>query len=129
MTAGSDEDRAREQARESVESGFLSEVADRIGSNARVSAVFGDPVEHDGVTVIPVAKAAWGVGGGGGGSEEGEGFGAGGGMKVRPHGYIELSGGRARYRPLRRPLVGVLAALGAAAAGAGAAAFVARLRG
>ena len=45
---------------------FLERLAERIGINARASTVFADPVEKDGVTVIPVAKARWGIGGGAG---------------------------------------------------------------
>jgi uncharacterized spore protein YtfJ len=42
-------------------------LAEKIGSSARATAVFGEAVEHDGVIVIPVAKARWGFGGGDGG--------------------------------------------------------------
>ncbi len=42
-------------------------LAEKIGSSARATAVFGEAVERDGVTVIPVAKARWGFGGGDGG--------------------------------------------------------------
>ncbi len=120
------EERARSEAKQSVEKGeFISALADRIGSAAGVSAVFGEPVERDGVTVIPVARVSWGFGGGGGGEGEEEGHGGGGGASARPHGFIEIEDGRARYRPIRTPLrlgalvltvvaaVGVLAALAA----------------
>ena len=42
-------------------------LAEKIGSSARATAVFGEAVERDGVIVIPVAKARWGFGGGDGG--------------------------------------------------------------
>lgn len=42
-------------------------LAGKIGSSARATAVFGEAVERDGITVIPVAKARWGFGGGDGG--------------------------------------------------------------
>lgn len=46
--------------------GFVERIADRIGAHATVKAVFGDPIERDGITVIPVAKVRWGFGGGAG---------------------------------------------------------------
>src|SRR5260221_14178155 len=33
---------------------FLERLANRVGINSKVSTVFGDPVERDGITVIPV---------------------------------------------------------------------------
>lgn len=117
------EDQARAEARESIErGGFISELADRIGSAAGAKAVFGDPVERDGVTVIPVAKVSWGFGGGGGGEGKDEGHGGGGGASAGPQGFIEIEGGRARYRPIRNPLrfgaliVATVALIGASAA-------------
>lgn len=124
------EKRARAEARESIEKGdFVAELADRIGAAAGVKAVFGEPVERDGVTVIPVAKASWGFGGGGGGEGTDEGHGGGGGASARPHGFIEIEGGRATYRPIRHPLrSGVLALLAVAALGAVAAIVAPRCR-
>lgn len=46
--------------------GFVERIAERIGAHATVKAVFGDPIERDGITVIPVAKVRWGFGGGAG---------------------------------------------------------------
>jgi uncharacterized spore protein YtfJ len=57
------------------------------------------------VTVIPIAKARWGFGGGTGRQKEGEeGAGGGGGLLVAPVGYIELSKGKSRYRPIVNPM-------------------------
>ncbi len=121
------EEEVRAGAREQVESGgFVSAVAERIGSAAGVAAVFGEPVERDGVTVIPVARASWGAGGGGGGEGEDEGYGAGGGAIAAPHGFIEIGGGKARYRRVRSPLRSALLLLGALLAGAGATVLVQR---
>ena len=44
----------------------FSRLAERLGASASASSVFGEPVERDGVTVIPVARVRWGVGGGSG---------------------------------------------------------------
>lgn len=117
----SSEDEVRAEAREQVESGDLAAaVAERIGSAAGVAAVFGDPVERDGVTVIPVARSCWGAGGGGGDKDD-EGYGAGGGAMTAPHGFIEIGGGKVRYRRIGSPLRKLPLLLAAALAGAGAA--------
>ncbi len=92
--------------RSSASGTFLERLANRVGFNAKASVVFADPVERDGVTVIPVAKARWGFGGGAGSgrdadeSRAGEGSGGGGGVMVSPVGYIELKDGNARFRPI-----------------------------
>ncbi len=70
----------------------------RLGDSARAANVFGEPVERDGVTVIPVATARWGMGGGA--QKRIAGMGAGGGATVTPTGYIEIRNGTTRFRPL-----------------------------
>ncbi len=118
------EERARSEARETIEKGgFVSGLAERIGSAAGVKAVFGEPVERDGATVIPVAKVSWAFGGGGGGEGEDEGHGGGGGAIAGPHGFIEIEGGRARYRPIRSPIRSGLTVMAAVAALGGLAAL------
>ena len=57
--------------------GFVERIADRIGAQATVRAVFGEPIERDGITIIPVAKVRWGFGGGSGGGPFGTRPGAG----------------------------------------------------
>jgi uncharacterized spore protein YtfJ len=92
---------------------FLTELIDRItlGTNARM--IYGDPVERDGVTVIPVGKVRWGLGGGEGGDATGDGgSGGGGGITVSPIGFIEIKNGLARFRPIFDPalIVQIIAA-------------------
>lgn len=70
---------------------------ERLGGVANAEAVFGAPVERDGITVIPVAKVRWGAGGGGGGDGADGGSGGGGGLQAAPAGYIEINGGQARF--------------------------------
>lgn len=112
------EEEARAEARDQVEDGdFVSAIMERIGSSASVNAVFGEAVEREGVTVIPVARVRWGGGGGGGGEGADEGYGGGGGASAAPHGYIELKGGEARYRRVRPPRRALLLALVVALAG------------
>lgn len=102
-------DRAVREAEESMHRAFHDVpglLADRVGSRAGSTAVFGSPVERDGVTVIPVAKVSWGFGGGGGGGADakGQGTGGGGGAIASPAGYIEIAGGAAEYRRIGSPL-------------------------
>ncbi|HTQ80844.1 MAG TPA: spore germination protein GerW family protein [Thermoanaerobaculia bacterium] len=80
-------------------------LAEKLGGTARASAVFGEPVQHRGVTVIPVARARWGVGGGGGHKpgKDRQGAGGGGGAIVSPVGFIEIRESGARYRPILDP--------------------------
>jgi uncharacterized spore protein YtfJ len=70
--------------------------------------VFGDPVQVDGVTVLPVAR----VGGGGGGGQRGEHSnesGVGFGLGVQPAGVFVIRDGDAKWRPaldLNRVILG-----------------------
>jgi uncharacterized spore protein YtfJ len=61
-----------------------------------VRRVFGDPVEQDGVTLVPVAHVRGG--GGGGGDSEGNG-GGGFGLSARPVGAYVIRDGDVRWRP------------------------------
>lgn len=87
---------------------FIGSMAEKLGAVARAATVFGEPVERDGITVIPVAKARWGFGGGagqrkdesGGGKQE-DGAGGGGGVQVTPIGFIEIKNHEANFRPIR----------------------------
>jgi uncharacterized spore protein YtfJ len=69
-----------------------------------VGRCYGDPVELDGVTVIPVARVSGGAGGGGGeGTDENEvgggGFGTGFGLRVNPIGVYEVRNGSVVWKP------------------------------
>lgn len=87
---------------------FISTMAEKLGAVARAATVFGEPVERDGITVIPVAKARWGFGGGagqrkdeGGDGKQEDGAGGGGGVQVSPVGFIEIKNTQANFRPIR----------------------------
>ena len=83
---------------------LLSMLAERIPARLGASAVYGAPVERDGVTVVPVATARFGIGAGGGSDDEGQqGEGGGGGGMTTPVGYIELKEGRSRFVPIVHP--------------------------
>ncbi|HEX3555851.1 MAG TPA: spore germination protein GerW family protein [Thermoanaerobaculia bacterium] len=96
-----------EEELESAGAGTLFErLAEKLGVAARASTVFGEAVERDGMTVIPVARARWGLGGGGGKhgiAGRREGLGGGGGVIVQPVGFIEMSNGESRFRPIVTP--------------------------
>jgi hypothetical protein len=85
---------------------FLDRLTDELAGS--VCSVFGAAVERDGVTVIPVAKARWGLGGGSGAKRSGEqgrapNVGGGGAAIVKPMGFVEMAGGRTRFRPILDP--------------------------
>jgi uncharacterized spore protein YtfJ len=80
---------------------FIGGLAEKLGARVRAATIFADPVERDGVTVIPVAKARWGFGGGTGRRKEEEGGGGGGGALVSPVGFIVLKNGDAEFRRIR----------------------------
>jgi uncharacterized spore protein YtfJ len=80
---------------------FISSIAEKLGAATRAATIFGDPVERDGITVIPVARARWGFGGGAGSRKDEDGAGGGGGAQVTPVGFIELKNGAAEFRPIR----------------------------
>ena len=80
---------------------FMETMAEKLGAVARASTVFSEPIEREGITVIPVAKARWGFGGGIGHRKEADGAGGGGGVQVMPVGFIEIKNGQAEFRPIR----------------------------
>jgi uncharacterized spore protein YtfJ len=114
--------------------GFVERMAERVGGKASVRAVFGDPIERDGITIIPVAKVRWGFGGGAGsgpiavgpgrpgetspfsdptdptgaadasGAQSGSGSGGGGGVAADPVGYLEIGPNGATFHPIMSPM-------------------------
>jgi uncharacterized spore protein YtfJ len=123
------------KAREAGDGGrvddFIERMAERVGSKASVRAVFGDPIERGGFTVIPVAKVRWGFGGGAGsgpvavgpgrpgtsalpnasdapsGGPEAtisSGTGGGGGVTADPIGWLELGPDGATFQPIASPV-------------------------
>lgn len=122
--------------------GFVERMAERVGGKASVRSVFGDPIERDGFTIIPVARVRWGFGGGAGGpiavgpgrtsgspfsdaaAGAGDGPGAsagnggGGGVTADPVGYLEIGPDGATFIAIGspRPSPGLVLAAGATAA-------------
>jgi uncharacterized spore protein YtfJ len=69
-----------------------------VGSQEALSArrVFGEPIQVDGMTVIPAASVR---GGGGGGGKNGSEGGVGYGLNARPAGVFALKDGKVEWRP------------------------------
>jgi uncharacterized spore protein YtfJ len=61
-----------------------------------VKRVYGDPIERDGVLVIPAAAVR---GGGGGGSDERQNGGGGFGLQARPVGAYVIRNGEVEWEP------------------------------
>ncbi|HEU4942562.1 MAG TPA: hypothetical protein VFT18_04805 [Gaiellaceae bacterium] len=60
------------------------------------SRVYGDPIEHEGVTVVPAATVAGGGGGGGDGEQNG---GGGFGLRAKPAGAYVIRGQEVTWVP------------------------------
>ncbi|HEY7984878.1 MAG TPA: spore germination protein GerW family protein [Ktedonobacterales bacterium] len=106
-------------------SGYGAQAANQtieaIARAARPDVVFGQPIEREGVTIIPCAEIMMGMGMGGGGGtspatgkaepSEGQGIGAGGGMQGRPVAAIVIAQGTVRIEPIVDATKVALAAL------------------
>lgn len=102
------------------DSSFVERLAATIQTSANARQIFGDPVEKDGVTIIPVARVAWSFGGGGVGQGPGERGGGGGGAHVTSIGYIEVRDGASEFKPIHDPAdvaMLILAGIGGVLAG------------
>lgn len=66
-----------------------------------VRRVYGDPLEKNGITIVPAARVQGGGGGGGGEGPEGQGQGSGAGFGVnaRPVGAFVIRGDDVTWRP------------------------------
>lgn len=87
-------------------SDLLQKIAETLGTTATVKSVFGDPIQVNGKTVVPVAKVAYGFGGGFGAGKngtvpdgQGEGGGGGGGVRAFPAGALEITDDTTRFVP------------------------------
>jgi uncharacterized spore protein YtfJ len=96
------------QERSELVNELLERVGQTVGERAQASTIFGEPVEREGVTVVPVAKARFGFGGGGGSGTrdggEGSGRGGGGGLAVSPVGYIEVRDRSSEFKRISSPI-------------------------
>lgn len=88
---------------------MVEDMAQRFQATASVATVYGEPMEAEGKTLIPVARVSYGFGAGigRGRGEEGDedeegpsGSGAGGGVNITPVGVIEVTPGDTRFIPV-----------------------------
>jgi uncharacterized spore protein YtfJ len=77
----------------------VSEMMSSARDALTVKRVFGEPIEKDGVTIIPVARIAGGGGGGTGDSQEGSGSGGGYGVMAKPAGVYVVRDGEVTWQP------------------------------
>jgi uncharacterized spore protein YtfJ len=77
----------------------IGELMEKAKDTVTVKRVFGEPIEKDGVVVVPVAWVAGGGGGGEGSDGDSKGGGGGFGFHARPIGVYVISGGTVRFRP------------------------------
>ena len=86
---------------------MLDTLVDRFAVTAKVQNVFGEPIEAQGKTIIPVARVSYRLGAGAGGGrqaqpdaapgKEGSGGGAGGVVQAVPVGVVEVTEAGARF--------------------------------
>lgn len=86
-----------------TENSFIERLAHQLGITANAKYIYAEPIEGNGVTIVPVAKAAYGFGGGSGKKEGQEGSGGGGGVTVAPVGYLEIKDGETKFRQIIDP--------------------------
>lgn len=81
----------------------VKEILEQARDTLSVRRVFGDPIERDGVVVVPVANVRGGAGAGAGEApatgEAPSGRGGGWGAIARPAGVYVISGGDVRWQP------------------------------
>jgi uncharacterized spore protein YtfJ len=75
---------------------ILEKLGESLASTATVKAVFGEPIQADGKTVVPIAKVAYGFGAG---EHKREGGGGGGGVRAFPAGALEITATQTRFIP------------------------------
>ena len=82
-----------------------TKILEEAGNALAVKRVFGDPIERDGVTIVPVARVRGGAGGGEGtqpgeeGAEPRTGWGGGWGAQSTPAGVYVIKGGDVAWQP------------------------------
>jgi uncharacterized spore protein YtfJ len=77
----------------------IEELAAGIKDGMSVNRVFGEAIERDGVTVIPVASIGGGGGAGGGGTEAEGGSGGAFGLGAKPVGVYVIKNGQVSWQP------------------------------
>ena len=78
----------------------LQDILDKARHSANVRDVYGEPIERDGMTIIPVARVMGAGGGGSGTGHEGEGAGHGYALKSEPVGVYVIKDGSVSFQPI-----------------------------
>lgn len=79
---------------------LLASLTDRLATSANVKSVYGEPIEAQGRTIVPVAKVRYAFGGGEGQEQGKDGSGGGGCVRARPVGVIEVDENGTRFVPI-----------------------------
>lgn len=79
----------------------VKELLSKVTDNLTVARVFGEPIQHGNVSVVPVARIRGGAGGGGGTDAlKGDtGSGGGGGFEATPAGVFVIQNDSVSWRP------------------------------
>ena len=79
----------------------VKELLGQVTDNLTVGRVFGEPIQHGDVLIVPVARVRGGAGGGGGtdAAKEESGSGGGGGFEAKPAGVYVVTQGSTSWRP------------------------------
>ncbi len=96
---------------------LLKGTVDELDRLLNVRNVLGEPIERDGVTIIPMVSYGFGFGAGGGADQKTEqGAGAGGAGGIKPVGAIIIDANGARVEGMRGAMTSMVEAIGEAAA-------------
>jgi uncharacterized spore protein YtfJ len=78
---------------------IIEAIRDSVVTHTDVKALYGEPIEAQGKTIIPVAKIMYGFGAGAGNArgQENSGGGGGGGVRALPLGVVEVTPERTRF--------------------------------
>jgi uncharacterized spore protein YtfJ len=77
----------------------VEKLLSRVTDDLTPKRVFGEPIERDGVMLVPVARVRGGAGGGSGGREGEEGIGGGGGVDAKGLGVFVDKDGNVSWQP------------------------------
>ncbi len=84
---------------------FIERIANSLGQSLNSKFIFADPIEREGVTIIPVARIQYGFGGGYRQNKPNHiAKGGGGGGLAQPVGYIEIKNGQATFKRINNPI-------------------------
>jgi uncharacterized spore protein YtfJ len=77
----------------------VQELLSKVTQDLNVKRVFGEPIERDGILVVPVAHVRGGAGGGGSTAPGNEGSGGGAGIDAKPAGVFVVKNGEVSWQP------------------------------